>query len=369
MSAMPQSASPSAVIKPLKVLVVDDSPTMRLLLQEIINRESDMRVVGTAESPLVARAMIKELEPDLVTLDIEMPGMDGIDFLERIMRLRPMPVLMVSSAAERDPALAMAALELGAVDFVHKRAAGSREGLAEMARDLVDKIRMAGQARALSQMRTTLRAAPNAASAQVVYPQSRLICLGASTGGTEAIKSFLEAMPANAPAILIAQHMPEGFTSRFAARLDSTCQISVKEAEHQEMVKQGVAYIAPGHSHLTMRRLPSGEYQLLLSQTPEVNRHRPSVDVLFHAAARELGKLAVGVLLTGMGRDGAAGMAAMHDAGAYTLAQDAASCIVYGMPRAAVELGAVDESGAPPQLAGMALARLAVQPGKRPAPV
>lgn len=363
MAAMPQSAQP-APFKPLRVLVVDDSPTMRLLLQEIINRESDMRVVGTAENPLVARAMIKDLEPDLLTLDIEMPGMDGIDFLERVMRLRPMPVLMVSSAADRDPALAMAALELGAVDFVRKRAAGSREGLAEMARELVDKIRLAGQARALQQVRSVLRAAP-AVSAQVVYPQNRLICLGASTGGTEAIKLFLESMPANAPAILIAQHMPEGFTSRFAARLDASCQITVKEAAHQEMVHQGVAYIAPGHSHLTVRRLGSGEYQLLLSQTPEVNRHRPSVDVLFHSAADQLGKLAVGVLLTGMGRDGAAGMAAMHDAGAYTLAQDAASCIVYGMPRAAVELGAVDDCGSPDRLAGMALARIAAMAGKR----
>lgn len=362
MSASPRSL-PSSVLKPLRVLVVDDSPTMRLLLQGIINRESDMRVVGTAENPLVARAMIKELEPDLVTLDIEMPGMDGIDFLERIMRLRPMPVLMVSSAAERDPALAVAALELGAVDFVHKRSAGNRDDLAEMARELVEKIRLAGQARA-QVPRAALRVAPAAASAQVAYPRNRLICLGASTGGTEAIKLFLEAMPANAPAILIAQHMPEGFTSRFAARLDASCQIAVKEAVHQEMVHQGVAYIAPGHSHLTVRRQGSGEYQLLLSQTPEVNRHRPSVDVLFHSAAEQLGKLAVGVLLTGMGRDGAAGMAALHEAGAYTLAQDAASCIVYGMPRAAVEMGAVDESGAPEQLAGMALTRIATA-GKR----
>lgn len=369
MSALPQSAPPSGVVKPLKVLVVDDSPTMRLLLQEIINRQSDMRVVGTAENPLVAREMIKELEPDLLTLDIEMPGMNGIDFLERVMRLRPMPVLMISSACETGSALAMEALELGAVDFVRKRAAGSREGLAEMARELVDKIRQAAAARAVTQARTLRSATPSAALAQAVYPQNRLICLGASTGGTEAIKLFLEAMPVNAPAILIAQHMPDGFTTRFAARLDAACRISVKEAEHQEPVRQGVAYIAPGHSHLTMRRLPSGEYQLLLSQTPEVNRHRPSVDVLFHAAARELGKLAVGVLLTGMGRDGAAGMAAMHDAGSYTLAQDAASCIVYGMPRAAVELGAVDESGAPAQLAGMALAKLASPAGKRPTPV
>lgn len=365
MSAMPQSAK-NAPFKPLKVLVVDDSPTMRLLLQEIINRESDMRVVGTAENPLVARAMIKELEPDLLTLDIEMPGMDGIDFLERVMRLRPMPVLMVSSAAERDPALAMAALELGAVDFVRKRTAASREGLAEMARELVEKIRLAAQAGARNQVRAVLRVAP-AVSPQVVYPQNRLICLGASTGGTEAIKLFLESMPANAPAILIAQHMPEGFTSRFAARLDASCLITVKEARHQERVHQGVAYIAPGHSHLTLRRLGSGEYQLLLSQTPEVNRHRPSVDVLFHSAAEQLGKLAVGVLLTGMGRDGAAGLAAMHDAGAYTLAQDAASCIVYGMPRAAIEMGAVDESGAPDQLAAMALARIAAAAAKRPA--
>lgn len=368
MSALPKSAVPTSVIKPLKVLVVDDSPTMRLLLQEIINRQNDMRVVGTAENPLVAREMIKELEPDLLTLDIEMPGMNGIDFLERVMRLRPMPVLMISSACENGSELAMEALELGAVDFVRKRAAGSREGLAEMARELVDKIRQAASSRAISQTRTLQVAKPSAVLAQAVFPQNRLICVGASTGGTEAIKAFLEAMPANSPAILIAQHMPDGFTTRFAARLDAVCRIVVKEAEHQEIARQGVAYIAPGHSHLTMRRLPSGDYQLLLSQTPEVNRHRPSVDVLFHAAARELGKRAVGILLTGMGRDGAAGMAAMHDAGAYTLAQDAASCIVYGMPRAAVELGAVDDSAAPAELAVMALTRLAVQPGKRPTP-
>lgn len=352
----------------IRVLVVDDSPTMRHLLQEIINRQPDMRVVGTAPDPHVARAMIKELHPDILTLDIEMPGMDGIDFLERVMRLRPMPVLMVSGACSRDSELAKHALDLGAVDFVTKRTAEGKEGIARMAEEIAVGIRAASPL--INRNRRNLEGSHVMAQhslAGLRFPSGRVIFIGASTGGTEAIKDFLMALPRSCPPVMVAQHMPENFTASFARRLDGLTAVRVKEAENNEELQTGTVYIAPGHSHLLVRRCARGALKTELSKADPVNRHRPSVDVLFDSAAKHVGKHAAAVILTGMGRDGAAGLQRMHEAGAFTGAQDEKSCIVYGMPRAAVELGAVDIIGPPQKLATEVLQQLAVKVVTAPA--
>lgn len=347
----------------IRVLVVDDSPAMCLLLQEMINREQDMRVVGTAPDPLVAREMIKQLDPDLLTLDIEMPGMDGLEFLDRIMHLRPMPVLMISSRTTEGSEQSLRALELGAVDIVRKRSLAVKSELAVMAREVTGKIRDAYQLVGQFQRpRTLSEVRPQALlHAQSRFERRKIILVGASTGGTEAIKSFLEVMPPHAPPILIAQHMPEDFTARFAKRMNDCCSIRVKEAEHGDLLQSGWAYIAPGHSHLLVRRLVGGGYEARLSDAPEVNRHRPSVDVLFDSGVGECGRHAAAVLLTGMGKDGAAGLLRLHEAGAHTLTQDAASCVVYGMPKVAMEMGASCAEGSPARLADMALAALATK--------
>ncbi|WBY04021.1 chemotaxis response regulator protein-glutamate methylesterase [Ramlibacter tataouinensis] len=313
-------------------------------MTEIINSQPDMCVVATASDPLIARDLIKRTGPDVLTLDVEMPRMDGLDFLEKLMRLRPMPVLMVSSLTERGSEIALHALELGAVDFVTKPKLSIREGLLAYTDLIADKIRAA--AAATLRPARAARAAPQAAPAQPLrsplLSTEKLIIIGASTGGTEAIRQVLEPMPPDAPGILIAQHMPSGFTHSFAQRLDGCCRITVKEAAHGERVLPGHAYIAPGGYHLSLAR-SGANYMVHIDQEPPVNRHRPSVDVLFDSVAREAGRNAIGVLLTGMGRDGAEGLLRMRRAGAYTLAQDEASCVVFGMPREAIALGAADE--------------------------
>lgn len=331
----------------ITVLVIDDSALIRKLLTEIINKEPDMEVVGVAPDPLVAREMIRELNPDVLTLDVEMPRMDGIDFLEKLMRLRPMPVVMVSTLTEKGSDITFRALELGAVDFVSKPKLGIAEGLKEYAGEITNKIRIAKAARI--KKNTTLAEKPSV-SADAVLPAlsnriastEKLIIVGASTGGTEALKDFLVQLPPDSPGILITQHMPEGFTKSFANRLNGLCKISVTEARGGERVLPGHAFIAPGHSHLLLKR-SGANYVTELSQAEPVSRHRPSVDVLFRSAANCAGKNAIGVIMTGMGRDGAAGMLEMHDAGAYTYAQDEASCVVFGMPKEAIAAGGVDE--------------------------
>lgn len=337
----------------IKVLVVDDSALIRNLLKTIINSQSDMEVVGTAPDPLVARELIKQLNPDVLTLDVEMPKMDGLDFLEKLMRLRPMPVVMISSLTEHGSDVTFRALELGAVDFLTKPKVDITHGLQEYSDDITDKIRAAARAK----IRKTV--APPAAHGTAITPRlnadavlpslsnpiastEKLIILGASTGGTEAIKEFLIKLPPDCPGILIAQHMPEAFTLSFANRLDSLCKISVKEAQNGDRVLPGHAYIAPGHSHLLLKR-SGANYVCELNQGPPVNRHRPSVDVLFRSAANCAGKNVIGVILTGMGKDGAAGMMEMKQAGAYNFAQDEASCVVFGMPKEAIAAGGVDE--------------------------
>ncbi|WP_302139175.1 protein-glutamate methylesterase/protein-glutamine glutaminase [Halomonas alkalicola] len=324
----------------IKVLCVDDSALIRDLLSEIINSQPDMEVVAVAPDPLVARDLIKRHNPDVLTLDVEMPRMDGIDFLERLMRLRPMPVLMVSSLTQSGSEVTLRALELGALDFVAKPSLGIRSGMLEYAEEIAEKIRAAARSRP-RRAASRSEAPPQRLTAPLMSSE-KLLIIGASTGGTEAIRRVLEPLPANSPAIMIAQHMPGGFTRSFAERLDRLCQISVKEAEDGERVLPGHAYIAPGDAHLKLAR-SGANYVARLDQGPPVNRHRPSVDVLFRSAAEQAGRNAVGVLLTGMGKDGAAGLVEMRQAGAPTIAQDEASCVVFGMPREAIALGGASE--------------------------
>lgn len=334
----------------IKVLVVDDSALIRGLMKEIIDREKDMECVGVAPDPLVAREMVKALNPDVLTLDVEMPKMDGLDFLERLMRLRPMPVIMVSTLTERGSDITFRALALGAVDFISKPKMDIARGMTEYADEITEKIRAAAQSRVRRAVSPAAALIQEKFSADAILPSvpgrysstEKLIIIGASTGGTEAIKDVLARLPADVPGILVTQHMPENFTKSFADRLDGLCKISVKEAEHNERVLPGHAYIAPGHSHLLLRR-SGANYMTELSQGPPVNRHRPSVDVLFRSAANVAGANALGIILTGMGKDGAQGLLEMKNAGSHTIAQDEASCVVFGMPREAIAVGGASE--------------------------
>ncbi len=341
---------------PIRVLVVDDSALVRSLLAEIINREADMECVGAASDPLVARDLIRKLNPDVITLDVEMPRMDGLDFLSRLMRLRPMPVVMVSTLTERGAAATFQALELGAVDFVAKPKIGVADGLRGLASDLATKLRIAARASVhraaaapgvgTASPNTIAHLSAHSRSGPPVAPDGitldAVIFIGASTGGTEATRSLLMQLPADAPPIMITQHMPPGFTRSYAERLDGQCGIGVSEARGDEPLRRGHAYIAPGGMHLAVARDGAGFRARVFDGEP-VNRHKPSVEVLFDSAARVVGRRAIGVMLTGMGADGAKAMKAMRDAGAYNVAQDEASCVVFGMPREAIAAGAVHE--------------------------
>jgi two-component system chemotaxis response regulator CheB len=333
-----------------RVVVVDDSALVRSLLTEIINREPDMSCVGAASDPIVAREMIRNLDPDVITLDVEMPRMDGIDFLSRLMRLRPTPVVMVSTLTERGAEVTLKALELGAVDFVAKPKIGVADGLRQLGADITEKIRTAAQARVRKLVTAPAPAAGAMAAPRAASPVAglgrlsteKIVFIGASTGGTEATKEVLMALPADAPAVVITQHMPPGFTTSYANRLDGLCRISVREARDGERVLPGHAYIAPGGLHLSVER--SGANYIARVQDGEpVNRHKPSVEVLFKSAARVVGPNAIGIMLTGMGADGAKAMREMRDAGSYNLCQDEASCVVFGMPREAIAAGAAHE--------------------------
>ena len=355
----------------IRVLSVDDSALMRQIMTEIINSHSDMEMVATAPDPLVARDLIKKYNPDVLTLDVEMPRMDGIDFLGRLMRLRPMPVVMISTLTEQGAEVTLRALELGAVDFVAKPRVGVATGLSDLAGQIVDKIRVA----AVAQVRRASARDP-AASAVTSGNSStpaagllgrlsteKVIFIGASTGGTEAIKEILVHMPADCPAIVITQHMPAGFTTSFAARLNSLCQITVKEAVNGERILPGHAYIAPGGKQFHISR-SGANYVAVVDDSPPVNRHKPSVEVLFKSAAAMVGRNAYGVMLTGMGAGGATAMREMKDAGSYNYVQDEASCIVFGMPREAIAHGAADEVLPLNQIAPALVARLRSQSDK-----
>ena len=355
----------------IRVVVVDDSALVRSLLTEIINRQADMQCIGAASDPLVAREMIRELNPDVITLDVEMPRMDGLEFLSRLMRLRPMPVVMVSTLTEQGADITLRALEMGAVDYVAKPRIGISSGLNELAGDIVDKIRVAACAH-VKRLGPAPAAgagpAPNSTEApetsRAPLPRlstEKVICIGASTGGTEAIREVLTPLPADSPAIVITQHMPPGFTSSFAARLDSLCKIRVEEARDGQRILPGHAYIAPGGHHLRIDRSGSN-YVAVVEDTEPVNRHRPSVEVLFRSAARVLGPNAIGIMLTGMGGDGAQAMREMKDAGSYNYVQDETSCVVFGMPRMAIQAGAAHEILPLNQIATALLNRLASNP-------
>ena len=325
----------------IRVLVVDDSLVMRTLLTTLIASAPDMEVVGSAPDAERARALIKTAQPDVLTLDVQMPKMDGLEFLEKLMRLHPMPVVMVSAFTQAGSETTLKALELGAVDFISKPRAETALSLTEYTQELLDKLRAAKSAR----LRRPARAPETAVrpAGRRGPDRGKVVVLGASTGGTEAIKEVLLGMPADCPPILIVQHMPENFTASFAARLDHLCAPTVREAAGGEKPAPGTVYIAPGHSHLYLVRGAGGQLVTALSREAPVNRHRPSVDVLFESAAALLGPQAVGVLLTGMGKDGAQGLLHLRQAGAHTLAQDEASCVVYGMPREAFMIGAAAE--------------------------
>lgn len=345
----------------IRVLICDDSAVMRGLLTQIIDSDPRLEVVGVAADPLVARDLIKSLDPDVLTLDVEMPRMGGIEFLERLMRLRPMPVVMISSFTERGSEATLRALELGAVDFLAKP--GSSLQIGEQAREIREKIIAAFDAR--KRFALHMPARPKASIGGVTgsaLPErvlrEKVVLIGASTGGTEAIKEVLSRLPEACPPLMLVQHMPEMFTASFARRMDSLCALRVKEAEHGERLMAGTAYIAPGHSHLKLGRLGT-VMQCELSATPPVNRHRPSVDVLFASAAPLLGANALGVLLTGMGKDGAQGLLSLRKRGAWTLAQDQESSVVWGMPREAAAIGAACEIASLGDISARIMVRLA----------
>lgn len=331
----------------IKVIVVDDSALVRSLLSSIINRQADMECIGTACDPLVAREMIREKNPDVITLDVEMPHMDGLDFLGRLMRLRPMPVVMISTLTEAGADVTMRALELGAVDFVTKPQIGQTEGINALAEQIVEKLRIAAAARVNRRAppaaaAPTTPAAPKGQPAHSRAASRRLIALGASTGGTEAIRDVLIQLGSDSPGVVITQHMPPRFTSSFAQRLDACCALRVREAQDGEVILDGHAYVAPGGMHLRVES-SSGHFVARVDDAAPVNRHRPSVDVLFDSVARAAGPHCVAALLTGMGSDGAQGLRSILDAGGQTIAQDEASCVVFGMPREAVRLGAAQQ--------------------------
>ncbi len=351
------------IARKIKVAIVDDSALVRRMLTEIVDAQPDMQSVGAAPDPIAARELIRAQNPDVITLDVEMPRMAGLAFLEKLMRLRPTPVVMVSTLTERGAEVTLKALELGAVDFVSKPKVDVVKGLGEYAAEITDKIRVASRA-------TVKRPGHAGARETAARPALRLsgteklILVGASTGGTEAIRHLLGDFPPDVPGIVITQHMPAGFTRSFAQRLNDHCRLCVKEAEHGERILPGHVYIAPGDRHLEVAR-NGANYMTALSDGPPVNRHKPSVEVLFRSGVRSVGTNAIGVMLTGMGKDGATAMRELRDAGAYNLAQDEASCVVFGMPREAIAAGAVQEVVPLGEMARRVLMRLNASPGAK----
>ncbi|MDX2252730.1 MAG: chemotaxis response regulator protein-glutamate methylesterase [Nitrospira sp.] len=336
----------------IRVLTVDDSALMRQVLTTLLSKDPDIEVIGSAPDPYIARERIKALNPDVLTLDVEMPKMDGLTFLEKLMRGHPMPVVMVSSLTEVGCETTLRALELGAVDFITKPKIDLREGMEEVAQDLIGKIKAAASAKVGGSKfhGSSVKAAPKldacnlklgSGSEAMIKTTDTIIAIGASTGGTEAVKEILIQMPPNTPPILITQHMPERFTKTWADRMNSLSRIAVKEAQDGDSVLPGHALVAPGGYHMELVR-SGARYSVHINQNPPVNRHRPSVDVLFSSVAKCAGANAVGVILTGMGNDGAKELLTMKQAGAFTIAQDETSCVVFGMPKEAIKLGGAD---------------------------
>ncbi len=340
--------------KKIKVLIIDDSALIRQLLQEIIKSDPAIEVVGTASDPLIAREKIKKLAPDVLTLDIEMPKMDGITFLKNLMRLRPMPVIMISTLTESGADATLESLAIGAIDFIPKPKVDVANKLQDYADDIINKIKMASVARVRSFSDTSIPSVSEKLSADVILAKEpatsvrkssglsgKIIAIGSSTGGTEAIKEVLIRMPADSPAIVITQHIPEAFSAPFSLRMNSCSAMTVHEAKEGQPILQGNVYIAPGGKHLIVEKSASG-YVCRLNDGPPVNRHKPSVDVMFRSVCQVVGANAVGAMLTGMGDDGARGMKEMHDQGSPTVAQDEKTSVVWGMPGEAVKHGGVD---------------------------
>lgn len=337
--------------KKIKVLIVDDSAVVRQTMSDILGSDPEIEVMATANDPFAAAARLKEEIPDVITLDVEMPRMDGLTFLQKIMSQHPIPVVMCSSLTGDGSASAMKALECGAVDIITKPRVGTKQFLEESKMRICDAVKAAAQAKLRKLNQQTIERSPKlTADAMLAKPEvksramlqttEKVVVVGASTGGTEALRVFLEMLPEDAPGIVIVQHMPEHFTSAFANRLNSLCRVTVKEAENNDTVVRGRALIAPGNQHLLLKR-SGARYFVELKEGPLVSRHRPSVDVLFRSAARYAGKNAVGVIMTGMGDDGARSMKEMYDAGAITIAQDETTCVVFGMPAEAIKHGGV----------------------------
>lgn len=334
----------------IKVLIVDDSALVRQTLTSILAADPQIEVMGTAGDPFIAAERLRHQVPDVITLDVEMPRMDGLTFLQKIMSQHPLPVVICSSLAERNSETALKALEYGAVEIIQKPRIGTKKFLEESKVSICDAVKAAAMAkirRIDEQMRIEPKLTADAiigkpTSKAMIQTTEKVVAVGASTGGTEALRLFLAGFPADSPGIVIVQHMPEHFTAAFAKRLDALCRVSVKEAENNDTVIRGRALIAPGNRHMLLKRSGS-RYFVEIKDGPLVCRHRPSVDVLFRAAARYAGKNAVGVIMTGMGDDGAKGMREMQEAGATTIAQDEKSCIVFGMPQEAIKLGGVDK--------------------------
>jgi two-component system chemotaxis response regulator CheB len=360
----------------IKLLIVDDSALVRKLLTEMLSKASDIEIVGTAADPFAARERIKQLNPDVITLDVEMPRMDGITFLENLMRLRPMPVVMVSSLTQAGADVTLRALELGAVDFVTKPKIDVAGSLADYADELIAKVRIAAVARVnprgsaprpalmqVNERHTADAVLPASSGRRVLRTTDRIIAIGASTGGTEAIREVLAELPPDAPAIVISQHIPAAFSKPFAERMNRSSAMAVCEAQDGQYILPGHVYIAPGDRHLLVER-DGARYRCRLNDGPHVNRHRPSVDVMFRSMAQNVGPNAIGVILTGMGDDGARGMKEMLEAGAGTIAQDEASSVVWGMPGTAVKLGGAQHVMALHRIPELMLQLAADAPGK-----
>ena len=342
------------MLKKIRVLVIDDSAVVRQTLEEVLNSDREIEVMATAADPFIAADKIRREIPDVITLDVEMPRMDGITFLQKIMTQHPMPVVICSSLTDEGSETALKALEYGAIEIIQKPRVGTKQFLEESKVRICDAVKAAAQAKhKLNKIPHLDRPIPPKLTADAILAKKgtqseamlrttdKVVAVGASTGGTEALSDFLQAMPLDSPGIVIVQHMPENFTKAFSTRLDNICRISVKEAENNDTVLRGRALIAPGNHHLLLKR-SGARYYVEIKDGPLVSRHRPSVDVLFRSAARYAGKNAVGVIMTGMGDDGARGMLEMKEAGAFNIAQDEDSCVVFGMPKKAIELNAVD---------------------------
>lgn len=348
----------------IRTLIVDDSALMRQILTKILSSDPEIEVVGTAPDPFVARQKIKDLNPDVITLDVEMPRMDGLTLLEKIMRLRPTPVVMVSTLTQKGADTTLQALELGAVDFIGKPTIDVQTGWDALGDELIVKVKTA----AIAKVRARSDRSDSANSTPIrpigFRTTDKIVAIGASTGGVEALREVISAMPADGPPVLIVQHMPQNFTERFAERLNTLSAMSVTEAKDKARVMAGHVYIAPGNSHLRLIR-SGAQFHCQLTDDPAVSGHRPSADVLFESVVHAAGSNAIGVILTGMGKDGATGLLQMREAGASTMGQNEATCLVYGMPKAAAAAGAVMEEYPLSRIAPMIAEACRAQPSQK----